>query len=472
MHGMNLMEKKYFDLIVLGGGPGGYVAAIRAAQKGLNVALIEAKQMGGTCLNRGCIPSKALIANAEVLRKVRHAKEWSIAVGEVSFNYSSMEERKDRVVDKVRKSLEGLILSNKITVFKGFGKFTSPHEIKVLGENEAVLEAKNIIIATGSEPRGLSLFPFDYERVHDSTSLLDLKKLPRSLIIVGGGVIGCEFASMHHEFGVDVTILELLPFILSTEGKEVGDFLANSFRKRGMKVETSVSLTKMEKKDSSVVFTTKEGKTFEAEAALISVGRRLNSDQIGIEKTGVIVEQNGSIQVNEFMQTNVSHIYAIGDVTGKWLLAHVASHQGLAAVEAILGHPVKINEGAIPSVIFTHPEVASVGLTLEKALQKGYDAVIGKYPLQALGKAQAINETEGFAQVVISKSTGQIFGAQVIGNEATSLIAEMALAIENELTVESIHETIHAHPTFAEAWAEATLLASNLPLHFPPKSKG
>ncbi len=466
------MEKKQFDLIILGGGPGGYVAAIRGAQKGLKVALVEAREMGGTCLNRGCIPSKALIANAEVLRKIRHAKDFGIKTGDVSFDYSSMKDRKDRVVDKVRKGLEGLIASNKIVVFKGWGKFTSQTEIKVMGETEAFLEAPHIIIATGSEPRALPSFPFDYQMVHDSTSLLDLKVLPRSLIIVGGGVIGCEFASMHHEFGVEVTILELLPSILSTEGKEMGDFLANSFKKRGIKVETSVTITSMEKKGSQVVFTASDGRTFEAEAALIAVGRKMNSDQISLEKTGVIVEKNGSIPVNSRMQTNVSHIYAIGDVTGKWLLAHIASHQGLIAVEAILGHETFLNDEAVPSVIFTHPEVASVGLTLEKALAKGFDAVIGKYPFQALGKAQAVNETEGFAQVVISKSTGQIYGAQVVGHEATTLIAEMALAIENELTSESIQETVHAHPTFSEAWAEATLLASNLPLHFPPKVKG
>lgn len=462
------MSKKKFDCIVMGSGPGGYVAAIRAAQRGLTCALIEVRELGGTCLNRGCIPSKALIANAEVLRKVREANKFGISVGNVSYNYSEMNARKDAIVKRIRGGLEGLIASNAITVFKGYGKFLSPHEVKVTGEQEALLEASTIIIATGSEPRVLPNMPFDYKRIHDSTSLLEITELPKKLLIVGGGVIGCEFACLHNAFGVEVTILELLPMILSTEGKHVADTMATALKKQGIKIETQAAIDHLESNDHGVKAVLADGRTFEADSALVSVGRKYNTDSIGIEKTGVIVEKNGSIPVNDRMQTNVSHIYAIGDITGKWILAHVASHQGMIAADNSAGIGSTMFYNAVPSVIFTYPEVGTIGYTLERAIQEGYDAKLGKFPFQALGKAQATAETEGFAQIVIEKNTGQILGAQVVGYGASTLIAEMAVAIGNELTVQSISETIHAHPTLAEAWMEAAFLAEDMPLHLPP----
>lgn len=467
------MSKQNFDCVVIGGGPGGYVAAIRAAQRGLNTALIEANEMGGVCLNRGCIPSKALIANAEVLRKVRDSKKFGISVGEVSFDYALMKERKDSVVKRIRQGLEGLIASNKIKVFRGFGKFLSPNEIKVVGTDEAILEAKTIILATGSEPRGLPNFPYDYKKIHDSTSLLDLTELPKSILIIGGGVIGCEFACLHRAFGVDVTVVELLPMILSTEGKNVSDVMTLALKKQGIKIETQAVTTRIEHTAEGLKAHLSDGRTLEAEMALLSVGRKYNTDQINIEKSGVIVEKDGSIPVNDRMETNVPHIYAIGDITGKWILAHVASHQGLIAADNASGNPATIHYTAVPSVIFTHPEVATVGYTLERAVEAGYDAKLGKFPFQALGKSQAAIETDGFAQVVIDKGTGEILGAQVVGYGASTLIAEMAVAISNELTIQSVSETIHAHPTIAEAWMEAAFLADDLPLHLPPlRAKG
>lgn len=466
------MERKAFDCVVIGGGPGGYVAAIRAAQRGLTTALIEAREMGGTCLNRGCIPSKALIANAEILRKVREADAYGISTGSVSFNYTEMAKRKDQVVQKIRKGLESLIAANKITVFNGFGRFLSSHEIAITGKDEAILEAATIIIATGSEPRNMPAFLFDYKRIHDSTSLLEITDLPKKLVIVGGGVIGCEFASLHRAFDVDVTIIELLPTILSTEGTAVADFLAASLRKQGIRIETNAIVEKIQVKDKGVVVQLADKRLFEADMALVAVGRKFNTDKIGLEKTGVVVETNGTISTNEYMQTNVPHIFAIGDVTGKWILAHVASHQGLVAADNVAGVPSRMYYNSVPSVIFTHPEAGSVGYTLERAIQAGFDAVIGKFPFQALGKSQASIETEGFAQIVVERKTGQILGAQVVGHQASALIAEMAVAISNELTVQSVNETIHAHPTIAEAWMEAAFLAEGLPLHFPPKVKG
>jgi dihydrolipoamide dehydrogenase len=440
----------------------------------LKTALIEEKQLGGVCLNRGCIPSKALIANADVLRKVRDAEKFGISVGDISFNYAAMKERKDRVVSRLVQGLEGLMASNHITIFKGYGKLLSPYEVKVTGTNEAILKGKTIVLATGSETRPLPNIVFDYKRVHDSTSLLDITELPKKMVIIGGGVIGCEFASLHRAFGVDITIVELLPLILSTEGKNISDTLAHSFKKQGIKIETQTSVAQIEHLKEGLTIHLSDGRILDADCVLVSVGRKYNTDTIGIEKAGVIVEKDGSIPTNERMQTNVSHIFAIGDITGKWILAHVASHQGLVAADNAAGKEAYMHYNAVPSVIFTYPEVGTVGYTLEKALQAGYDATLGKFPFQALGKSQAAIETEGFAQIVCEKSTGQILGAQVVGYGASTLIAEMVAAISNELTIHSIStDTIHAHPTLAEAWMEAAFLAEGIPLNFPPlKAKG
>lgn len=465
------MEKESFDVIVIGAGVGGYVAAIRAAQKGVKVALIENREMGGTCLNRGCIPSKSLIADSDALRRVKNSIQHGISCENITFDYEKMAARKDRVVERLRKGVTGLIASNKISFFQGFGKFFSPTEVKVLGEKEVILEGKNIIIATGSEPRELPQFPVDKKIIHDSTAFLNLTRLPEKLVIIGGGIIGCEFASLHRSLGVDVTIIELLPLIISTEGKSVSEVLTTALKRQGIKIELNAIVTSMEKTDKGVIFNMQDGKKIEADMVLVSVGRKYNTDNIGLEKTGVIVEKNGFIPVNDKMETNIPHIYAIGDITQKWLLAHVASHQGMVAADNATGHLSKMSYKAVPSVTFTHPEIATVGLTLEKALEEGYDAVTGKFPFQALGKSQAAIETDGFAQVVISKSTKQILGAQVVGHEAGTLIAEMTVAIQNELTIESITETIHAHPTISEAWLEAALLAIDEPIHFPPKPK-
>lgn len=465
------MEQRKFDVAVLGGGPGGYPAAIRAAQRGKSVALIEAKELGGTCLNRGCIPSKALIAGADYAGRLKELSEFGIEISKFTIDYGRLAQHKDKVVDKMRKGLEGLIAANKITVFKGFGKLTSAHEIKVMGEDNAVITADQIIIATGSEPRNIPAFPFDYEKIHDSTSLLALKELPKKIVIVGGGVIGCEFASLYANLGVGVTILELLPRILSTESEGISQALTLIFQKKGIQVETGVKVEKIECKGKGIVASVEGGKTFEADCCLISVGRSLNTKNIGLEKAGVLVQGNGMVAVNDKMETSVDGIYAVGDIASKWWLAHVASHQGLIAAENACGKEARMNYGAIPSVTFTDPEIGSVGLSLEEALKKGYPAKIAPFPFQALGKSQATLETEGFAQIVFDQKTGQILGAQAICFEAATLIAEMGLAITNELTVECVAETIHAHPTISECWGEAALLAEGLPVNLPPPRK-
>lgn len=460
---------KRYDVAVLGGGPGGYPAAIRAAQNGKSVALIEAKEVGGTCLNRGCIPSKTLIANAEVLQKIREAEDFGIAVGSVEFDYSKMVDRKDAIVNKIRKSLEGLINTNKITVIRGFGKLVSPHAIKITGQDNIEIFADNIIIATGSEPRNIPAFPFDYKKVHDSTSLLNLKQLPKKIAIIGGGVIGCEFASLFSILGVEVFIFEMMPRIIPMEAEGVSNTLAKAFQKKGVKIETNAVVEGIDTSGTGVKVKLAGGKSVDADIALVSVGRKLNTSDIGLEKAGVVVQDNGMIKVNDRMETNVKGIYAIGDISSKWWLAHVATHQGLVAANNASGHPAVMNYHAVPNVIFTHPEIATVGLSLEQAMKEGYQATLGSFPFSALGKSQAALQTEGFAQIVLDKSTGQVLGAQVVGYEASALIAEMAIVIANELTIECITETIHAHPTIAEVWMEAAFIGEDKPLHFPPK---
>ncbi|MBS0623854.1 MAG: dihydrolipoyl dehydrogenase [Verrucomicrobia bacterium] len=464
------MSEQSFDLVVIGSGPGGYVAAIRGAQRGLKTALIEERELGGTCLNRGCIPSKALIANAEVLKKVRHAQHFGISVHDISFDYASMKTRKDGLVDKIRKGLTGLIASNKITIFRGRGRFISPCEVAVTGTDQAVLKTKQVILATGSEPRALPILPFDHQIVHDSTSMLNLTQLPKRLIVVGGGVIGCEFACLYRSLDVDVTVVELLPTILPMEGKAVSDIMTQSFKKKGIKVHTGARMTSVNKSAEGLTVCLEDGQILEADMALVSVGRSYNTQQIGLDTIGLLTAKDGSIPVDQHMRTNIPHIYAIGDITGKWLLAHVASHQGLVAADHAAGLESTMHYEAVPSVIFTDPEVGTIGYSLEKALEAGYEATVGKFPFQVLGKSLAILETDGFAQVILEKSTGRILGAQVVGHDASTLIAEMALAIENELTVQSVYHTIHAHPTLSEAWMEAALLADGLPLHLPPRS--
>lgn len=461
-------KPKRYDVAVIGGGPGGYPAAIRAAQNGKTVALIEAKELGGTCLNRGCIPSKTLIANAEVLHKIQDSEAFGIIVGSVQFDYAKMVDRKDQIVNKIRKSLEGLIASNKISLIRGYGKFISPRAIKVTGQDNVEIFADNIIIATGSEPRNMSSFPFDFKKVHDSTSLLSMRELPKKLAIIGGGVIGCEFASLYAILGVDVTILEMMPRIIPMEAEGVSSALTKAFVKKGIKIETNAVVEGIDV-DHGVNVKLAGRKNIEADIALVAVGRKLNTSNIGLEKAGVIVQENGMIAVNEKMETNVPGIYAIGDISSKWWLAHVATHQGLIAASNATGHPMTMNYNAVPSVIFTHPEIATVGLSLEQALANGHQAILGSFPFSALGKSQAALQTDGFAQIVLDKHTGQIFGAQVVGYEASSLIAEMAIVIANELTIECITETIHAHPTIAEAWMEAAFIGGEMPLHFPPK---
>ncbi|HEV7736333.1 MAG TPA: dihydrolipoyl dehydrogenase [Chlamydiales bacterium] len=466
-----MSERKIFDVVVIGAGPGGYVAAIRAAQLGRSVALIEKGELGGTCLNVGCIPTKTLIANANVLHQIKRASEYGITIGPIAIHYDQMKARKDQVIRKMRLGIDGLMKSNKISVFRGVAHFESPRELKVLGQDNLYIASEKIIIATGSVPLDIAAFPCDHERILNSTSILELTEIPKSLVIVGGGYIGCEFASLFAELGTKVTILEALPTILMAQGATVAQFMTKAISQRGVVIRTQTKVQTIVHHHNGVRVTLDGGETIDAEKALVSVGRSVYTQGLRLEKAGLTVTERGFLTTNERMETDVSGIYAIGDVTGKWMLAHVASHQGIVAAENASGQPSVIHYEAVPAVVFTSPEIATVGFTMERAKELGYQPVVGNFPFLALGKAQASLDAEGFAQIIADQKTGQILGATIVGHEASNLIAEMALAIQNELTLESVLETIHAHPTMAESWHEAAAIALDRPIHLPPKIK-
>ncbi|VHO05015.1 dihydrolipoyl dehydrogenase [Candidatus Rhabdochlamydia sp. T3358] len=465
------MDQKKYDIAVIGAGPGGYVAAIKLAQEGKKVCLIEKQFLGGTCLNVGCIPTKTLLSHADLLHRMTHAAEFGIEIGSIHLNYAKMKQRKDSVVEKMRKGLQGLLQSNQITILYGQAEFISPKELKITGKDACKIEAEQIIIATGSEPLDIPSLPCDHQLVCNSTSILELTELPKILVIVGGGYIGCEFASLFADLKVKVIILEALSSIVINQGKSISEALTRAFQKKGIEIQTNVKVVGIDKQESGLRIRLEGDKELFCDKALIAIGRKLVSNGLGLEKIGVVLDKKGAIVVNEKMQTNLDGIYAIGDVTGKNLLAHVASHQGIIAADTILGKTVEMHYNAIPAVIFTNPEIAMVGMTFEEAEKAGFTPTIGKFPFQALGKAVASAETDGFTQIIIDKSTGQILGAQVVGSEASALIAEMGLAIAQELTLDCIIDTIHAHPTLPEAWHEAALLANETPLHLPPKRK-
>ena len=435
------------------------------------MALVEKGLLGGTCLNVGCIPTKTLLSSASLLHQVKRASEFGIQTGPISVAYDKMKARKDSVVAKIRTGLEGLLKSNKITIYRGNAQFESPHELKVMGEDNIRLSSEKVIIATGSIPVDVKAFPCDHKRILNSTSILELTEIPKHLVIVGGGYIGCEFASLFAELGSRVTILEALPSILAAQGPSVADFMTKTFTAKGIEIRTGVMVKNIENKKSHVQITLSDGTSLDADFALVSIGRKVYTENLCLEKAGVKLTDKGFINVDEHMETEVKGLFAIGDVTGKWMLAHVASHQGIIAAMNACGEETKAHYEAVPAVVFTSPEIAMVGLSAEQAAAQGIPVAQAKFPFQAIGKAQASGDTEGFAQIVANKKTGQILGATVIGHEASNLIAEMALAIQNELTLESVLQTIHAHPTLAEVWHEAAAMALEMPIHLPPKRK-
>ena len=452
-----------YDVVVIGAGPGGYVAAIRAAQLGGKVCVIEKGHLGGTCLNRGCIPSKAIITSMKLLSLIKSSSSFGIDVQGYQVNFPKVISRKDEVVLKLRQGIGGLFKAKKIDLKNGEGKVVQPNRV-MAGSEE--IEAKNVIVATGSEPLELPQFKFDGEKILSSTDILGLKEIPKSLLIIGGGVIGCEFACIYAELGTKVSIVEMMPNILPTEDKELGKRMALIIKKKGVEILTDTKIEKIEKNAEGILASLSNGSTMQKERALVSVGRSLNSSRLGLEELGIKIER-GRLQVDEYLRTSIPNVYAVGDVIGGLLLAHVASHEGLVAAENALGANKKIDYTVVPNCIFTDPEIGSVGSTEDAARQKGYEVKVGRFPFMALGKAHALGETEGFVKLVGDAKTNQILGGQILGPHATDLIAELAVAMKLESTMEELEETIHAHPTLSEGIMEAAGNFYGRAIHVP-----
>jgi len=448
---------KEFNLIVIGGGPGGYVAAIRGAQLGGKVALIEKDSLGGTCLNRGCIPTKALYYSALRIKAVKEAAEFGVDTGDVSFNMARAVERKDGIVNKLVGGVAGLLKGNGVEVLKGTGFIEGTGKVRVMGESgEAeTISADAVIIATGSEPALIPAFNIDGKDVITSTEALNLKSVPESMLIIGGGVMGCEFATIFSAFGTDCIVVELLDGILATEDRMVSRLIAKGFKARGVAVMAGVQVEDVTVVGEKRVKTTlKDGRTFITEKVLVSIGRAFNSTGLGLEEAGIEVDR-GRVVVDERLETTVKGVYAIGDVTGKMLLAHVASTQGEIAAGNALGKDLKMDYSVIPYGIFTDPEIASVGLKESDAKERGIELSVGRFPYAASGKAMGMGETDGFVQLLADKGTDVVLGASIVGGHATDIISEVALAVKAGLKVKDIIETVHAHPTLPELVLEA-----------------
>ena len=454
-------------IIIIGAGPGGYVAGIRAAQLGADVTIIEEDQTGGTCLNRGCIPTKSLLASTEALALLRRAGELGIEVGQAVPNFSRMMERKDRIVSGLRGGVDYLLKANKVKVIKGKASFLDFHKIHIETDTGTQkLEGEKIIIASGSKPGILPFIDGDHSAVLTSKEALELKEIPKSLLIVGAGVIGCEFASIFNPLGTKITMVEMMEQILPTEDKRIAQALQQTLQKRGINIFTKTKLEKItEYREDGIRARFDNGEEVRVEKILISVGRKANTRGLGLENLSLRVDGKGSIIVNEKMETNLEGIYAIGDVVGGYLLAHVAFEEGTVAAENALGIDSKIDYTSVPNCIFTSPQIGGVGLTLDKAKEEEIEVKLTRFPFAASGKAQAMGEAEGFLQLVVEEDSGGILGGQIIGPHAADLIHEIVLAVRWGLTAEEVASTIHAHPTFSEALVEAAKKAAGKPIH-------
>jgi len=459
------MAKHAFDVVVVGTGPGGYVAAIRCAQLGLSVAAVEDDRPGGVCLNWGCIPTKALLRNAEVLGLVNRAADFGIRVSGVEPDWAQAIQRSRRVADGRAKGVEFLFRKNKITLFPGRGTLAARNVVEVAGAGGSeTLEARAVILATGSEPRSLPGVPLDEQTVISSNGAVRDERLPRSLVIIGAGAVGVEFADVFAAYGVSVTLLEALPRILPIEDEDCSKEVARAFRRRGIEMKTGVKVASVAPGGPGAVVETDQGR-LEAERVLMAVGRAAKVQGLGLEALGVQVER-GFVRVSPRMETSVPGIYAIGDMAGAPLLAHKAMAEAVVAAEAIAGRdPHPVDYANVPSCTYCRPQVASIGLTEARARENGRDVTVGRFPFTASGKAVALGEPEGFVKVVADKTTGEILGAHVVGHEATEIIHEFAVGRTLEATLDEIVRTIHAHPTMSEAALEAALAALGQAIH-------
>ena len=468
-----------YDLVILGGGTGGYVAAIRASQLGLKTAIVEKGKVGGTCLHAGCIPSKALLRSAEVYQTIKHAADFGIEVSESRLNFLKAQERKNKIVDTLYKGVHYLMKQGKIDVYEGYGRILGPSIFSPMpgtisvemnnGTENEMLIPKNVIIATGSRPKSLPGLKIDGEFVLTSDEALQLTELPSSLLVVGGGVIGVEWASMMADFGVEVTILEYADRIIPTEDRDISKEMGRLLKKKGIKIVTQAKVMPdtLEIDQGVSISAEQNGKieSYKSEKILVSVGRQGNVEGIGLQNTDIQIEK-GVIAVNEFFQTKESHIYAIGDVIGGLQLAHVASHEGITAVEHIANHnPHPLQYDLISRCIYSSPEAASVGITEDEAVQRGHRVKVGKFPFKAIGKALVHGEADGFVKMISDEETDDLLGVHMIGPHVTDMISEAGLALILNATAWEVSKAIHPHPSLSEAIGEAALAVDGKAIH-------
>jgi len=461
-----------YDLIVLGSGPGGYVAAIRAAQLGLKTAIVERERLGGICLNWGCIPTKALLRTSEIYHYMTHAEAYGLSVEKASFDLAKVVDRSRKVAGQLNAGVKGLMKKNKITVVEGFGTITAKGKLTVKnGDKTTDLEAKNIIVATGARARDLPFAPADGERIWTYRHAMTPKEMPTKLLVIGSGAIGVEFASFYNDMGADVTIVEMLDRILPVEDVEVSDFMLKALTKQGMTILTGAGVEKIDKTATGIKASIKgkDGKvtTSDYSHVIVAIGIISNTENIGLEALGVKSER-GTILTDTYGRTNVEGVWAIGDVAGAPWLAHKASHEGVVAAEAIAGykgvHPME--KWNIPGCTYSRPQVASVGMTEAVAKEKGHKVKVGKFPFIGNGKAIALGEAEGFVKTVFDEATGELLGAHMVGAEVTELIQGYVVARQLETTEAELMQTIFAHPTLSEMMHESVLSAYGRALHF------
>lgn len=455
------------DIAIIGGGPGGYVAAIRAAQLGMKVVLVEKDKLGGTCLNRGCIPTKALYYSAQALFDIKKLDDLGVIVSGVSCDYEKMQERKNKIVSQLVTGVEKLLKANNVEVINGIASFKDNNTLAISGEKgeKSEVRAKNIIIATGSIVSKPTIPGIELQGVVTSEEMLVLDEIPKRLIIIGGGVIGIEFAGIFKALGSEVSVVEYMPSILPTLDKEIGTRLKALLKRKGISINTDTSVKEIQKEGNTlkVIVGDKKGDSvIETEKILVSTGRQLNVEGLGLDNTGIIFDKNG-IKVDDNQKTSVEGIYAIGDVTGGHMLAHVASEEGITAVEAIYGMTSNRSK-CVPSCVFTFPEIATVGLTEEEVKQEGINYKSSKFLFGANGKALTMGKGEGFVKVIANEN-GELLGVHIMGPHASDLIHEATLAINNNLGIEEIINTIHAHPTLAESFHEAILGIDSRAIH-------
>jgi len=448
-----------YDVVVLGAGPGGYVAAIRAAQLGLRTAVVERQYMGGVCLNIGCIPTKALLKNAEVAHTLTHrGKEFGFSFDNLSLDYTAAFKRSRQVSDRLVKGVSFLMKKNKIDVYDGTGTLTGPNTmaVKLNDGKETTLEARNFIIATGARPRPFPGVEFDDERVISYIPAILAENAPKSVVIIGGGAIGVEFAYVWVNYSVEVTILEMMPHLLPNEEPEASETLEKAYKKLGIKFQTNAKVTGIERTDSGVRVNVEGGAAIEADQCMVAINFLPNTEGIGLEAAGVQLTERKNIAIDGNMRTNVANIYAIGDVATDYRLAHIASAMGIVAAETIAGHPtVSLDFRMMPRCTYSQPQVASFGYTEKAAKEAGYEVKTGQFPFVANGKSLGLGEKEGFVKIISDAKYGEILGAHLVGPDVTELLPELTLAHNNELTAEEIARNVHAHPTLSEALMEA-----------------